>query len=103
MPLYKIIILSTLIIITFIIYIKLIKSKNHILENTILNQYNLTDNIDKIIELYHLNNIKLPLDIIEELEHNKENLINDKIIISFIENHRYNWKLENQKKFKPPN
>lgn len=51
-----------------------------------------------IIEHYNSNNIKLPLDIIEELENIKSSDI--EILIDYVELQRYNWRHENSKKIK---
>jgi len=101
--LYKITFLCILIILTFIIInIHKIRNKDPT-NNLIINDYNLSDDIEYILQLYQQLNIAIPLDIIEELDHQQSNLNTSQDIISFIEGQRYNWKLENQKKFKPPN
>lgn len=51
-----------------------------------------------VIELYNKMGIKLPLDILEELEYN--NFSNELDIIAYIENQRIHWKYECMKKFK---
>lgn len=58
--------------------------------------------INKVLDLYELSGIKIPLDIIEVLHDN--NLIEELQLYSFndiykfIENQRQYWKLENSKK-----
>lgn len=59
---------------------------------------NLNNDTIDIIELYNKMGIKLPLDIIEELEYN--NFSNELDIIAYIENQRIHWKYECMKKFK---
>lgn len=65
-----------------------------------LKQKRVLESTEKILKQYHSQNIKIPFDIIEELDYQTYTEPCD--IIEFIESQRYNWKLENQKKFKPP-
>jgi len=56
----------------------------------------LTAGQTKVLDIYEQSNIKLPVEIIEELTHLR--ITNENDIFKFIENQRYYWKLENTKK-----
>ena len=57
---------------------------------------NLSNVVNEVLDIYDQSNIKLPLDIIEELHY--MNLTTDKQVFDYIENQRNHWKLENNKK-----
>lgn len=57
---------------------------------------NLSNVVNEVLDIYDQSNIKLPLDIIEELQY--ANLSTDKQVYDYIENQRNHWKLENNKK-----
>ena len=57
---------------------------------------NLSNVVNEVLDIYEQSNIKIPLDIIEELQH--LNLSTDKQVYDYIENQRNHWKLENNKK-----
>lgn len=67
---------------------------NEISSNKSINRFTITQN--KVLDLYEQSNIRLPLDILEDLS--TQNLKTEKEIFDFIENQRNHWKLENQKK-----
>lgn len=67
---------------------------NELSSNKPLNRFTITQN--KVLDLYEQSNIRLPLDILEDLS--TQNLKTEKEIFDFIENQRNHWKLENQKK-----
>jgi predicted PurR-regulated permease PerM len=66
--------------------------ENNLLDTTV----NLTKLEQQILDKYEQSNIKLPIDIIEDLS--SMNLRTDYDIINFIEVQRRYWKLECQKK-----
>ena len=78
--------------------------KKHQLE-TLTEQFN-TQNTDRktnltitqtqVLDNYEKSNIRIPIEIIEDLEYNR--ITDKKEIEKFIENQRYYWKLENTKK-----
>lgn len=99
----KIYIISLSIIIIISIIILLINRYNMYYKKEDLpenegRKLNLNNDTIDIIELYNKMGIKLPLDIIEELEYN--NFSNELDIIAYIENQRIHWKYECMKKFK---
>ena len=57
---------------------------------------NLSTVVNEVLNIYDQSNIKIPLDIIEELHY--MNLTTDKQVFDYIENQRNHWKLENNKK-----
>lgn len=67
---------------------------NELSSNKLINRFTITQN--KVLDLYEQSNIRLPLDILEDLA--TQNLKTEKEIFDFIENQRNHWKLENQKK-----
>lgn len=67
---------------------------NELSSNKAINCFTITQN--KVLDLYEQSNIRLPLDILEDLT--TQNLKTEKEIFDFIENQRIQWKLENQKK-----
>lgn len=67
---------------------------NELSSNKPINRLTITQN--KVLDLYEQSNIRLPLDILEDLA--TQNLKTEKEIFDFIENQRNHWKLENQKK-----
>lgn len=67
---------------------------NELSSNKPINCFTITQN--KVLDLYEQSNIRLPLDILEDLA--TQNLKTEKEIFDFIENQRNHWKLENQKK-----
>lgn len=67
---------------------------NELSSNKTINRFTITQN--KVLDLYEQSNIRLPLDILEDLS--TQNLKTEKEIFDFIENQRIHWKLENQKK-----
>lgn len=67
---------------------------NELPTNKSINRFTITQN--KVLDLYEQSNIRLPLDILEDLS--TQNLKTEKEIFDFIENQRNQWKLENQKK-----
>lgn len=67
---------------------------NELPNNKSINRFTITQN--KVLDLYEQSNIRLPLDILEDLA--TQNLKTEKEIFDFIENQRIHWKLENQKK-----
>lgn len=67
---------------------------NELSSNKPINRFTITQN--KVLDLYEQSNIRLPLDILEDLS--TQNLETEKEIFDFIENQRNHWKLENQKK-----
>lgn len=67
---------------------------NELSSNKSINRFTITQN--KVLDLYEQSNIRLPLDILEDLS--TQNLKTEKEIFDFIENQRNHWKLENQKK-----
>lgn len=67
---------------------------NELPSNKPINRFTITQN--KVLDLYEQSNIRLPLDILEDLA--TQNLKTEKEIFDFIENQRNHWKLENQKK-----
>lgn len=67
---------------------------NELSSNKSINCFTITQN--KVLDLYEQSNIRLPLDILEDLA--TQNLKTENEIFDFIENQRNHWKLENQKK-----
>ena len=57
---------------------------------------NLSNVVNEVLDIYEKSNIKIPLDIIEELQY--INLTDKKQVFDYIENQRNHWKLENNKK-----
>jgi len=57
---------------------------------------NFTIVVNEVLNIYEESNIKIPLDIIEELQF--MNFSNEKQVFEYIENQRNHWKLENNKK-----
>ena len=57
---------------------------------------NFTIVVNEVLNIYEESNIKIPLDIIEELQF--INLSDEKQVFEYIENQRNHWKLENNKK-----
>jgi len=66
--------------------------KNKIIDKSV----SLTNIEIKSLDVYDKTNIKIPVDIIEDLH--SLNLETEKEILDYIENQRYFWKLENTKK-----
>jgi len=66
--------------------------KNKIIDKSV----SLTTIEIKSLDVYDKTNIKIPVDIIEDLH--SLNLETEKEILDYIENQRYFWKLENTKK-----
>jgi len=70
---------------------------NERIENkTINNKVSLTNIEIKVLDWYEASNIKIPVDIIEDLSNMK--LDTEENIMNYIEIQRYFWKLENSKK-----
>lgn len=67
---------------------------NELSSNKPINRF--TQSQNRVLDLYEQSNIRLPLDILEDLS--TQNLKTEKEIFDFIENQRNQWKLENQKK-----
>lgn len=67
---------------------------NELSSNKPINHF--TQSQNRVLDLYEQSNIRLPLDILEDLA--TQNLKTEKEIFDFIENQRNQWKLENQKK-----
>lgn len=67
---------------------------NELSSNKSINRF--TQSQNRVLDLYEQSNIRLPLDILEDLS--TQNLKTEKEIFDFIENQRNHWKLENQKK-----
>lgn len=67
---------------------------NELSSNKPINRF--TQSQNRVLDLYEQSNIRLPLDILEDLV--TQNLKTEKEIFDFIENQRLHWKLENQKK-----
>lgn len=63
---------------------------------TIDRKSNLPMMVNEVLDIYEESNIKVPLDIIEELQYMK--FSNDKEVYDYIENQRTYWQLENRKK-----
>ena len=57
---------------------------------------NLSNVVNEVLDIYEQSNIKIPLDIIEELQY--MSLSDEKQVFEYIENQRNHWKLENNKK-----
>lgn len=57
---------------------------------------NLSNVVNEVLNIYEESNIRIPLDIIEELQY--MNLTNEKQVYEYIENQRNFWTLENRKK-----
>jgi len=77
------------------------RTELHSLEQAIQNKTidrksNLSNIVNQVLDIYEQSNIKIPIDIIEELQF--INLIDDKQVFDYIENQRNHWKLENNKK-----
>src|SRR5690606_20806218 len=51
---------------------------------------------ENVLDIYEQNNIKIPIDILEDLRH--MNLDDEDEIFMYIESQRRHWKLENSKK-----
>ena len=79
---------------------KQIQQKQQILTNKpTINHFTQSEN--RVLDLYDHSNIRLPLDILEDLS--TLSFQTEKEIFDFIENQRNYWKLENQKKpYKKP-
>lgn len=69
---------------------------NQIAEQTIDHSYNLTSIELKALDEYERSNIKIPIEIIEDLH--ALHLQSESDIIDYIDNQRLFWKLENSKK-----
>ena len=78
----------------------LIQQKQQILTNQpTINHFTQSEN--RVLDLYDQSNIRLPLDILEDLS--ALSFLSENEIFDFIENQRNYWKLENQKKpYKKP-
>lgn len=87
----------TLLLIFCILAIMLLK-QGHTTKDRLYNdsKKELSLNIITVLKIYEVSGIKLPFDIIEELEY--LNIDSKTEIYSFIENQRQHWKLENTKK-----
>lgn len=59
---------------------------------------NLPANIIPILDIYENSNIKLPVDVLEEVIRMSKRLDSDKMVFDYIENQRLFWKHENSKK-----
>lgn len=57
---------------------------------------NLTNTQNEVLDIYRMSNIKIPVEIIEDLDY--YNITDKKEVFEFIESQRYSWKLENGKK-----
>lgn len=57
---------------------------------------NLSNVVNEVLDIYEQSNIKIPIDIIEELQF--MNLTDNKQVFDYIENQRNYWTLENRKK-----
>lgn len=75
---------------------ELIELNNEVYNKTINRIESLTNVEISVLDIYEKSNIKIPIDIIEELSRMK--LSSRKEIFDYIENQRYLWKLENTKK-----
>lgn len=67
---------------------------NELPNNNSINHFTQTQN--KVLDLYEQSNIRIPLDILEDLS--TLSFQSEKETFEFIENQRNYWKLENQKK-----
>lgn len=63
---------------------------------TIDRKSNLSNVVNEVLNIYEESNIRIPLDIIEELQY--MDLTNEKQVYEYIENQRNFWTLENRKK-----
>ncbi|AMR58253.1 DNA replication organizer [Bacillus phage BSP11] len=83
---------------------QLIRQKQQILaeineqidNRTIVNNIQLSHVESAVLDLYDESNIRIPVDIIEDLHHKK--LSTEKEVMEYVENQRNFWKLENMKK-----
>jgi len=75
---------------------KLISLEQAIQNKTIDRTSNLSKIVNEVLNIYDESNIKIPLDIIEELQY--VNLTTDKQVFDYIETNRNYWILENRKK-----
>lgn len=83
---------------------QLIRQKQQILTeiNEQINNRTIDNNIQlshvesSVLDLYDESNIRIPVDIIEDLHHKK--LSTEKEVMEYVENQRNFWKLENTKK-----
>ena len=72
---------------------------NELPNNNSINHFTQSEN--RVLDLYEQSNIRIPLDILEDLS--TLSFQSEKEIFEFIENQRNYWKLENQKKpYKKP-
>ena len=76
--------------------IQLNSLENQVLLNTVDKKTSLPNGINKVLDIYEQSNIKIQLDIIEELSY--MTFHSDKEVFDYIENQRNHWKLENNKK-----
>ena len=67
---------------------------NELPDNNSINHFTQTQN--KVLDIYEHSNIRIPLDILEDLS--TLSFQSEKETFEFIENQRNYWKLENQKK-----
>lgn len=63
---------------------------------SIVNNIQLSRVESAVLDLYDESNIRIPVDIIEDLHHKK--LSTEKEVMEYVENQRNFWKLENTKK-----
>lgn len=70
------------------------EQQHQVLNDTQDNQ--LSEVMNQVLDTYDRQGIRVPLDIIEDLQHTEFNSVQS--CINAIEQQRYNWKLENGKK-----
>ncbi len=75
---------------------ELLSLEQQLQNKTIDRKSNLSNVVNEVLDIYEESNIKIPLDIIEELQY--MNLTTDKQVYEYIENQRNYWTLENRKK-----
>lgn len=97
---YLIIAGTTLIAVVLIamvwLHSKITNHENEYQSTTINRTTNLRHSQEEVLNIYERSNIKIPVEIIEDLQYNDITEHDD--IIDFIENQRHYWKLENTKK-----
>lgn len=76
---------------------KILAEINEQVDNrSIVNNIQLSRVESAVLDLYDESNIRIPVDIIEDLHHKK--LSSEKEVMEYVENQRNFWKLENTKK-----
>ena len=70
--------------------------QNQVLSNTVDKKTSLPHGTNQVLDIYDESNIKIPLDIIEELSY--MNFHSEKEVFDYIENQRNYWTLEHRKK-----